>query len=76
METDPATRNVYLNTTYSNNNIAIAFGSLGLVAVLAPALYIGYLASTTGQTALSISRVRTELWDLVNIFSSNICRDT
>ena len=56
LETDPATRNVYLNTTYSNNNIALAFGSLGVVAVLAPALYIGYLASSTGQSPLAISR--------------------
>merc|ERR1712110_1070709 len=56
LETDPAIRNVYLNTTYSNNNIALAFGSLGVVAVLAPALYIGYLASSTGQIPLAISR--------------------
>ena len=57
LETDPATRTVFWNTTYSNNNIAIAFGTVGLLAVLAPALYIGYLASSTGQSALSISKV-------------------
>ena len=37
------------------------------MAVLAPALYIGYLASTTGQSAVSISRVRTDVWDLVTV---------
>ena len=57
LETDPATRTVFWNSTYSNNNVAIAFGTVGLLAVLGPALYIGYLASSTGQSALSISKV-------------------
>ena len=56
-ETDPATRTIYWNGTYSNNNLAIAFGTVGVLAVLAPALYIGYLASSTGQSALTVSKV-------------------
>ena len=56
-ETDPATRNVFWNSTYSNNNVAIALGTVGVLAVLAPALYIGYLASSTGQSALTVSKV-------------------
>lgn len=56
MESEPSKSDVYWKGSVTGGGVASVLGVAGALAVAAPALYIAYQSSSTGQSASSIAK--------------------